>query len=151
MANVLQLNQFLQERGDTLPVEVSDYLRALSRRWSYSSGVADFSVKGYSGPQIAGDEVVKNAAGRVFVIFWQKANTSTDVAVKTFDDASNANTAGDQEDVLYLDTNNEWGFLAFGPNGKAFGTGIVLAAHTASEGTTDSTGSDVGSGFVVYR
>lgn len=76
------------------------------------------------------------------------AGTATDAWVKLYDDATDDSTTGDARFSLPLLVANDEA-LYVNPAGLPIVDGIVLSAHTTSNGTTDSTAGDAGAGFII--
>lgn len=104
--------------------------------------VADASVTGSTG------QVIADAAATVYVVYVKKGATATDSYLKLFDSATtDAVTTEQRLSVGMLEANEEQ-FVMY-PKGLTMGTGVIAAAHTTSEGATQSTAGDAGNGFII--
>lgn len=136
-------------RANTLDPAVFDALKAFFLRHS-SKGNLDLQYIPFGDADVTGTDgvVAADAATVLYAVYVKKGSTATDAFLKLFDDATNDGTAGDEMITLPLAEANESHILVF-PSGIPFATGIVVTAHTTSNGTTDSTAGDAGSGFLI--
>lgn len=113
-------------------------------------GNADLQFVSIADADITGTDgvVAADAACQLYVAYIKKGSTATDAYFKLFDDATNDATAANERITIPLLVASENSVLVF-PQGLSFATGIVATSHTASNGTTDSTAGDAGSGFLI--
>jgi len=100
----------------------------------------------------AGGTVVADAACTLYGWYVKKigtgTGTATDAWVKIYDDATNDGTGGDAMFALPLLVANDERLYLDGA-GFPCATGIVAVGHTTLLGTTDSTATDTGAGFIL--
>jgi hypothetical protein len=109
----------------------------------------DLYYEAYSGLNSA-DQVIADAACKLFVLFGKKpAASTTDAWLKGSDHATVAAANGDVV-AKYLGAGGggREHVLIF-PNGLSLGTGLTLGCHTTVSGNTKSAAADAVTGFAV--
>lgn len=126
---------------------------ALKGFFSYHSGFksnADLQLVTVSDAGVVGASGVVSADAPcvVYVAYMKKGATATDSYFKLFDSATNDATTTDLRlTMAMLEASEEQ--LAIFPKGLTMAVGVVSAAHTDGQGTTQSTAGDAGNGFII--
>ena len=133
------------DMDESLKQGVRDYLKGFAERYKHITRL-DFTS--YNAEESYQDHVLADSPCRLYVWYARKRGNPTG-SVKLYDDRTNANTATDLRDIFTANASNQE-FLTMIPlAGKQFGVGVVIASHTSSGGTTDTSLANAFSGFAI--
>lgn len=96
---------------------------------------------------LTADQVISDAACKVYAIYMKKQATATGAFFKASDHAT-ATSATAAELVQELPSSGDEFALLY-PNGWAQGTGFTIGSDTTADGNTSSTSGDGPNGFVI--
>lgn len=138
--------------------DVQDRFRVLKQHLAQEGGNKNLQVITFTDANLTTNVNSLDGALTFYALYVKKvgtisaagafAGTATDAWVKLYDDATDDSTTGDARFSLpLLVANDEATFMSAA--GLPVVDGIVLVAHTTSNGTTDSTAGDAGAGFII--